>query len=452
MTAPSTPRRIGLAAIAVATLAVAACAPGSGSGSDPEPSADAGGITTDIASLGDVTLTVWDQEVRGGQNEQMEKLNAAFEEKYPNVTIERNSQSFEDLGTTLRLALTDNDAPDVVQANNGRSTMGAFVEADQLLPLNEYAEAYGWYDRYGESVLTYSSYSADGKEFGGENLYGLAQVGEVVGIFYNKEKLAALGLEVPATWADFEKALEAAKAAGEIPMQLGNVEGWPAMHVYGPLQPEFVDVEDIVALGLGNPGASWTSPENEAAAAKLQDWVNAGYFNEGVNGTDYDPAWQDLIAGNGVFLIGGSWLAADLGDGMGDNVGFFLPQTTSGTYATTGATGLPFAVTKASDAPDVAAAYIDFITNDDAMEILAETGNMPVNRTAELAPESGVLGDVFRTWDLVTTEGSLLPYLDWATPTFYDTLAAALQDLLANQVTPAQYGEALEADYADFTG
>ena len=36
------------------------------------------GAVTDIASLGDITLTVWDQEVRGGQNEQMEQLNAAF--------------------------------------------------------------------------------------------------------------------------------------------------------------------------------------------------------------------------------------------------------------------------------------------------------------------------------------------------------------------------------------
>lgn len=452
MTTPSTPRRLGLAAVAAATLVVAACAPGSGSNDEPTTGSNDGGITTDIASLGDITLTVWDQEVRGGQNEQMEKLNAAFEEKYPNVTIERVSQSFDDLGTTLRLALTDNDAPDVVQANNGRSTMGAFVEADQLLPLNEYAEAYGWYDRYGESVLQYSSYSADGKEFGGENLYGLAQVGEVVGVFYNKTKLDALGLDVPATWADFEKALEAAKAAGEIPMQLGNLEGWPGVHVLGPLQPEFVDPDDIVKLGLGNAGASWTTPENEQVAEKLQGWVGSGYFNDGVNGTDYDPAWQDLAAGNGVFLIGGSWLAADLGDAMGDEVGFFLPETSDNGYATTGATGLPFAVTKASDAPDAAAAYIDFITNDDAMEILAETGNMPVNRTAELAPEDGVQGDVFRTWDLVTTKGTLLPYLDWATPTFSDVLAAALQDLLASEKTPTEFVEALEADYADFTG
>jgi raffinose/stachyose/melibiose transport system substrate-binding protein len=452
MRSPSHPRRLGLAALAAASLVLAACAPGSGSESSDEPTTDRDGIVTDIASLGDVTLTVWDQEVRGGQNEQMERLNAAFEEKYPNVTIERVSQSFDDLNTTLRLALTDNEAPDVIQANNSRSVMGAFVEAGQLLPLNEYAEAYGWYDRYGESVLTYSSYSADGAEFGGENLYGLAQVGEVVGVFYNSAKLDALGLDVPATWADFEEALAAAKAAGETPIMLGNLEGWPAMHVFGPLQPEYVDTDDIVALGLGNPGASWTTDGNVEAATTLQGWVTSGYFNDGVNGTDYDPAWQDFAAGTGVFLIGGSWLAADLDAGMGSDVGFFLPATSDGVYATTGATGLPFAITSASDAPDVAAAYIDFITSDEAMEVLAETGNMPVNRTAELAPDEGVNGDVFRTWDQVTTQGVLLPYLDWATPSFYDTLAAALQDLLASQVTPAQFVEALEADYAEFTG
>ena len=83
-------------------LALAGCAPGTGQ--TDAPAAPAGEISTDISQVGEVTLTVWDQEVRGGQNEQIEQLNAAFEELYPNVTIERNSQAFDDLATTLRLA------------------------------------------------------------------------------------------------------------------------------------------------------------------------------------------------------------------------------------------------------------------------------------------------------------------------------------------------------------
>ena len=443
-------RNIRLTAAAVggaALLALAGCAPGSGSN---ENTADTGEISTDISGVGDVTLTVWDQEVRGGQNEQMEQLNAAFMEKYPNVTIDRNSQSFDDLATTLRLALTDEDAPDVVQANNGRNTMGQFVAAEQLRPLDDYADAYGWFDRFSPSVLQYSTYSEDAKVFGDGNLYGLPQVGEVVGVFYSKSKLAALGLEVPADWTEFDAALKAAAAAGETGMQLGNIEQWPALHVFGPLQGDHVDAEVITDLGLGNSGQSWTTPENVEAAAALQGWVDAGYFNDGVNGTDYDAAWQALAGGDGVFLIGGSWLAADLGDAMGDDVGFFIPNTGDGTPATTGGTGLPFTITSAADNTDVAAAYIDFITSDEAMDVLAETGNLPVNRTAELAPSSGVLADVFTVFGNVTGEGSLLPYLDYATPTFGDTMGQALQDLLAGQATPEQFTKTLEADYSEF--
>ncbi|RWZ53039.1 extracellular solute-binding protein [Labedella phragmitis] len=439
-----------LSGIGAGTLvvALAACAPGTGGGSASDT--DSGEISTDISGVEDMTLTVWDQEVRGGQNEQMEQLNAAFEEKYPNITIERNSQSFEDLGTTLRLALTDNDAPDVVQANNGRNSMGAFVEAGQLRPLDDYAAEYGWTDRYSDNVLQYSTYGEEGAVFGEGELYGLPQVGEVVGVFYSKSKLADLGLEVPETWSDFTSALEAASADGPA-LQLGNIDQWPAGHVFGPIQGQHVDPADITALGLGNAGASWTSAENEDAAAELQEWVDAGYFNDGVNGTDYDAAWQAFGSGDGTFLMGGSWLAADLEDAMGDDVGFFAPSRDDGTIATTGGTGLPFTITSAAENSDVAAAYIDFITSDDAMDVLAETGNLPVNRTAELAPSDGVLADVYTVFGEVTESGELLPYLDYATPTFGDTLGQALQDLIDGRVDPAAFTEQLETDYAGFT-
>ena len=39
----------------------------------------------DVAAAGDVTLTVWDQEVRGGQAAQIKRLNEQFRQKYPNV-------------------------------------------------------------------------------------------------------------------------------------------------------------------------------------------------------------------------------------------------------------------------------------------------------------------------------------------------------------------------------
>ncbi|ASN39695.1 sugar ABC transporter substrate-binding protein [Arthrobacter sp. 7749] len=436
---------------AALALTLAACTPGSEA---PAPSAPATGaaINKDVASMGDVTLTVWDQEVRGGQNEQMTKLNAAFEAKYPNVSIKRNSQSFEDLGKTLRLALSGTDAPDVVQANNARNTMGAFVKAGQLLPLDGWADAYGWNERYPASVLKYSQYSTDGTTFGSGSIYGLPQVGEIVGVFYSKKKLESLDLTLPADWAGFESAIVTAKEAGETPLLLGNIEKWPAGHVFGPIQGAKVPAEQIEKLGFGNAGASWITPENQAAAQTLADWNAKGYFNKGVNGTEYDAAWQKLTKGEGVFLMGGSWMAADLADAMGEDVGFFVPPATAGDGAqTTGGTGLPFTVTAKTKNPDLAAAYIDFITNDEAMGILADTGNLPVLNTSTYAPETGVLKDVFTAFESVTTDGVLLPYLDYATPTMGDTLGDSLQGLLEGKLDAQAFTEAMEADYAGFT-
>ena len=447
-------RTVLAATAAGAGLILAACAPGGSSATSSTPASSSSAVKTDAASMGNVTLTVWDQEVRGGQEKQMSTLNAQFQQKYPNIKIKRVSRSFDDLVKTLRLALSGADAPDVVQANNTRSQMGEFVKAGQLTNLDPYAAAYGWDKRYPESVRATASYSPDGKTFGSGSLFGMPQVGEVVGIFYNAAKLKTLGINPPATWADFDAALATAKSKGETPLVLGNLEKWPAGHVMGVVQGRFVPADQIRKLGYGQPGASWTTPENTKAAEKLVEWVDKGYFSKGFNGLDYDPAWQGFSKGRGVFLIAGSWLQADLSSAMGPGVKFTLPPPpeAGGTPVTTGGTGLPFAITNTAKNKDAAAAYINFITSADAMKVLADTGNLPVVETEQQKAPDALGADVFKAFGAVSKANGLVPYLDWATPTMGDTLGATLQDLLAKKVSPQQALEALQKDYGDFTG
>ena len=400
MTHPHLRRLIGVGLAAAVASATAACAPGEETDTGTETGADE--VQTDISELGDVTLTVWDQEVRGGQAEQIEALNAAFQEEYPNVTIDRTKRSFNDLQRTLRNAITSDEAPDVVQANNGRSDMGAFVGNGLLQSLDGYAEAYGWTERFPESVRSLASYSEDGAVFGEGNLYGLPQVGELVGVWYNKSKLQELGLEVPRTTEEFQAALQTAKDAGELPIQFGNLDGWP------------------------------------------------GIFTPDFNGVGYDPSWQDFAKGEGVFLVSGTWLQADLTDALGDDVGFFLPPTGgTGELAVTGGTGLPFSITDASENADVAAAYIDFITSDEAMQMIQEAGNLPVvGGTADGA--TGAAADVLDAWTTAGEQDALVPYLDYATPEFYDLLTAQVQELGNGSVDGQQFLATLEDEYTGF--
>src|SRR3954453_9208622 len=338
-------RIVSRSLIAVALVLLAGCGTPGGSNDDSGKNAEqakANSKKIDVAKAGDVTLTVWDQEVRGGQKKQIKQLNAAFQAKYPNVKINGVAKSFDAPNTPLKLAVSGSKAPDVVEANQGRQVMGQLVKGGLLTPLDAYADAYGWGDRYSKVLLDLNRFSDDGKQFGSGSLYGLSQMGEIVGVFYNKDKVKT----PPKTFGEFEQQLEQAKSAGEVPIAFGNLDPFAGIHEYQTVQKEFVDKEDIRNFIFARNGASFATPENEQAAAKLPEWAKKGYFTPNFNGTGYDPAWQQFAKGAGPFLIAGTWLTADLADNMGDKVGFMLmpPKEAGQPAVALGGESLAFAI------------------------------------------------------------------------------------------------------------
>ncbi|MFD0853443.1 ABC transporter substrate-binding protein, partial [Actinomadura adrarensis] len=222
-------------------------------------------MSTDVAKAGNVTLTVWDQEVQGGQKAQIERLNAEFQRRYPNVKINRVARSFTDLQNTLRVALSGSNPPDVVQVNQGYATMVQFVKAGLLRPMNAYSEVYGWNKRFPKGLLDLNSVTRDGRSFGSGDLYGVSLNGEIVGIYYNKDKLSQLSIQPPKTWAEFEQALATAKGKGEIPLAFGNQEKLPALQMYGLIQDRFAGKQAVRNLVFGNGGAWTDGPSVQAA-------------------------------------------------------------------------------------------------------------------------------------------------------------------------------------------
>jgi raffinose/stachyose/melibiose transport system substrate-binding protein len=438
------------AAVGLMLAALVGCGSpgGDDNGSQQEEQANRSVEKPDVAAAGDVTLTVWDQEVRGGQAAQIKRLNQAFQEQYPNVTIKRVARSFEDLNKTLKLAVSGPRAPDVVQANQGRPVMGTLVKGGLLEPLDPYAEAYGWADRYSELLLDLNRFSSDGAAFGDGNLYGLSQMGEIVGVFYNKTKVS----EPPATLEAFEASLKEAKDEGDIPIQFGNLDAWPGIHNYETVLGKTASKEQVRDFVFAREGATFDAPEFVEAAEKLQQWADAGYFTPDFNGTGYDPAWQRFAKGQGRYLIAGTWLTADLNKQMGGDVGFMLlPGAEEGDDPVAlGGESLPFAITSKSENPEVAAAYIDFLTNSDAATVLAETDNLPAMPVDESAIPEGLPAEVFSEWTRLNESDGLIPYLDYATPTFFDDISGAIQELLGGKSDPQQFTSGVEESYRKF--
>ncbi|NUR06321.1 MAG: extracellular solute-binding protein [Nocardioidaceae bacterium] len=452
MSRPAPRRRVAAVLLATAALALAACsAPGSNDSSAPKTKAPSE-VSTDVAKAGKVTLRVWDQEVRGGQNAQMTKLNQQFMDAYPNVTIKRTSKSFTDLKTTLKLALSGDTAPDVVEVNQGYPDMVSFVKAGYLQPLDSYASVYKWADRYPSSLLDLNRVSDDASHFGEGKLYGLSQMGEFVGVYYNKTKLKQLGIAPPTTWDEFTTALAKAKQGGQVPIQFGNLDKWPAIHTFGVIQDQLAGKDEVRNLVFGKGGASWTDPKTVEAAKTLQDWAKRGYFPSGVNGVGYDDSTKQFGQGKGVFLVTGTWAAADLKGPMGDALGMMPPPSASGSDpVTTGGQSLALGVTSKSAHPDVAAAYVNFMTDAKAAGVMQDTGNLPAVPATDAASQaSGVDADILDGWSSLNQDNGLVPYLDYSTPTFYDTLTAALQRLIGGQDSPEEFAKTLQADYEKF--
>src|SRR3954447_22649258 len=435
-----------LAALAV----LAGCGtPGGDSGDNTKKADEAkkNSAKVDVAKAGNVTLTVWDQEVRGGQAAQVKRLNAAFRAKYPNVKINRVAKSFTNLKTTLKLAVSSNKAPDVVEANQGRPDMGQMVKGGLLKPLDAYADAYGWKDRWSKTLLDLNRFSADGKTFGAGNLYGVSQQGEIVGVFYNKDKVDT----VPSTFAEFESMLAKAKRAGETPISFGNLDKFGGIHEFQTIQNQFADKQPTRDFVFAKGGASFDTSENKEAATKLQEWAKKGYFTKDFNGTGYDPAWQQFTKGKGPFTIAGTWITSDALTALGDKLAFFLmPGKEAGAQPVSlGGESLPWGITSKSKNADVAAAYIDFITNAKAADVQVETDNLPATQ-ATTEPSAPVQKEIFAACKQLNDTDGLTPYMDYATPTFYDDFSGAVQKLLAGKTSPAAFAKSVQEQYAKF--
>jgi raffinose/stachyose/melibiose transport system substrate-binding protein len=182
----------------------------------------------------------------------------------------------------------------------------------------------------------------------------------------------------------------------------------------------------------------------------LQQWSDKGYFEDGFNGVSQENAAARFGKGEGLYFITGPWENQTFAGPLGDGVGFFPLPSLDGTpaAATTGSLSLPFHISSHSQNQAVAAAFIDFITDQNAAKIVIGNGDLPAaNPGAAAVDPNSSLAAIAAAWSEKAKAGTLTPYLDWATPTMGDTLFGGLQQLSENRETPADFAAAVQQDW-----
>lgn len=400
----------------------------------------------------DTTLVV--QNGEGGNNARIAALKALdklFEKANPGVKIRHVSKSFADLVKTDALQLSGSNPPDVTQVNQGLPDLGQLVKAKLLTPLDGYAKKWAWGKRQSAVLLTIDGRATDAGKIGAGRLYGISTTGDWVGVFYNKAKLKELGLGVPKTLAAFERSLAKAKAAGETPIAFGNLDKWPGIHEVQSVLMAVAPAAQVSNTVFGKPGQKWSTPAVRRAAAIVQKWAKAGYYSDGFAGLGYDDATKRFQQGQAVYTITGTWKNGDMASSLGKNVGLMLlPSDRAGRAPGALASGgLAWAIPAKAKNKELSAKYIDFITSPAAAKVIQKAGDVPAI-VLKGKPAAGVLGDAVTGWAKLNKSGALAGYMDWATPTFYDTVTAAIQELMAGKLTPAAFAKKLDADYLKF--
>ncbi len=401
-----------------------------------------------VAAQTNVTLVVWDNWTRDAEQSMIEQLDKQFEEAHAGVTIQREAYSTDDLGLTLPRALTQSTGPDVAMINQGLTNMAALVKAGLLLPLNDYADQYKWWDRYGAGLHARNSVTDDGAHVGSGKLYGMSVTSEVVAVFYNKDIFSKLNLTVPKTWDELEAALEAIKTGGIIPITFGNLEGWPGIHTYGAVAHLYSDIKDINDMIYRNEGGTFMTEGNLKGAQTFVDWIDKGYLSPGFAGLDNDTgALGEFTGAKSAMWLAGSWNSGSITTVLGeDKVGFFiLPSPIGDAVAPTiGGIGLGYGIRKTSSNADLAAQYIDFISSPDAASLLFDNGFLPAIAVDPAKLKEGTLtADMVNAWTTISTADKVGQYFDWTLP----DIGSRIQELAGKQVTPEQFIDAVQQDY-----
>ncbi|MFJ3824636.1 ABC transporter substrate-binding protein [Streptomyces nodosus] len=445
-------RWTGAAGVALAGLLVSGCGvPGAG-GTTASSGVTGPRITQpvtaqEVAKSGPTTLRVL---ADSGEDATLKALVPMYEKKYPGVKVDVVTKGFDDLMKTVVNSMSGTDAPDLVQGNQGYGTDGPLVKAGLIRPLDDVMRAYGWENTFTDGALKQYRWTPDGAVFGSGSLYGISPATEYVGVFYNTDKLAKLGIEPPTTYAEFTAALARAKAAGQQPIMLGNAEKYPASQVIGLVQAQNVASRDIRSWISGVPGATIADKGTEAAAGTVQDWAKRGWFGKGYDGISSDDAVAKFSHGQGVFLVAGSWNAPALQQSMNGHVGFTLPTRPDGTRATVGSLGLGWHISSKTQHLPAAVAFLDMLMSDRFAQTLADVGRTPVTGQGTVKADSEVVDQVNGIGLKLLADDGQNFYLDWASTTMLDTIGSKTQDLLAGRISPHGFTEGLQNNWQAF--
>ncbi len=239
-----------------------------------------------------------------------------FHERYPQVAFDRKMM----VGTVAD-ALDETPLPDLFNTDAGED-LDQLIRQNLVVDVTELWSQSGLHEQVPMSLQQLTA--RDGKQFYVPFGFGW------VGIYYNKEIFADLGLTPPTTWDEFLAICDALRAAGETPLAISGSEPWVTYLWFEYLNlrmngPEF-------HRGLLTGRERFDDPRIRAVLETWQSLLLNGYFVENpqyLSGTESVSALvrneraRDLTREKAVMALNEAYSSSQLPQLFLEELGFF---------------------------------------------------------------------------------------------------------------------------------
>ena len=397
-------------------------------------------------------LPVWDDYTFEGQSAVMNDLNAKFEAAHSGVTITRTQRTFDDLALTLKLAVSAGDGPTVTKVNQGAGDMGTMVK-EGLLRTGRLLYFQLW---LGQAAVGCRScprplVRPPARSAKARPTASPASPRSSASTTTRSSSTKPAWRPPIASFEDFLAALDALKAKGMPPFMIGTAKNHMALHLIAAVSQAHIDASNRKELDdlIYGRGGTWKTPGNLESAKLVQDWANNGYFFDGHSGIGGDDAVQLFIAGQGAFLVSGTWYFGDMKNNP--DIHFMAVPAPAGIKAPLSVGGIDLAWAdhqsrQGQATKDLAASYLDYMVSEEAAVAWANAGYLPATALPEGAQVnlSPLLTEGVAMWKTLNANNAIGHYPDWASPTLLKTYRrqhAAAGGACARSQTPEEFIE-----------
>lgn len=400
------------------------------------------GVVPGIATA--QTIDLWHIQSTGTGPQIIQQAVDRFVADNPGVTVNVLPMQNDPYKTRIRTSIGASDAP-CIFISWGGGPLYQYVQAGQVLDLTEYMQQDNYVSRFVPAALTNTSF--DGK------VYGVpVENTSVAVVWYNKAIFADLGLTPPETFDELLSVIGTLKENGIAPFALANKTKWTSSMYYMYLVDR-LGGPGTFAAAANRTGGSFEDEPFVRAGEIVQELVNAGAFNEGFNGLDYDTGQSRLLlySGRAAMELMGSWQISTVKSENPDfyeNMGFFpFPSLEEGTGDPSDVVGTVgdnfYHISSSCEAPDEAFELLTYLIDDESVDIRIANGLIPPVVGVAEKIEEPLLQEIVGMVE--NAESVQLWYDQYLPPELGEAHKDLMQALFGLEITPEEAASRQEA-------